>query len=98
VLAFARPILANSTWIEAGAAQVVDLISQGCGPGWHWSNRRGWNWGRCVRDWPWLSSVNFFPALQNLRKDPCALPRKRPPLCTLPRMRTRTSPVYILWH
>jgi hypothetical protein len=50
VLAFARPILAKSAWIEVGMAQIVDLMAQGCGPGWHWSNRRGWNWGRCVRD------------------------------------------------
>ena len=51
VLANARPTLAEPTWLQVGVARLADLIAEGCGPGWHWSNRRGWNWGRCVRDW-----------------------------------------------
>ena len=49
--AHARPILAEPTLLEIGIAHLVDLMAEGCGPGWHWSNRRGWSWGRCVRDW-----------------------------------------------
>jgi hypothetical protein len=49
-LANARPTLAEPTWLQIGVASLADLIAEGCGPGWHWSNRRGWNWGRCVRD------------------------------------------------
>ena len=51
VLAHARPILAKPTLFVIGVAHLVDLMAEGCGPGWHWSNRRGWNWGRCVLDW-----------------------------------------------
>jgi hypothetical protein len=50
VLAHAHPIMAHSARLGIGMARLVDLMAQGCGPGWHWSNRRGWNWGRCVRD------------------------------------------------
>jgi hypothetical protein len=46
----ARPILARPTVFRIGLAHLVDLIAEGCGPGWHWSNRRGWNWGHCVLD------------------------------------------------
>jgi len=52
VLANARPTLAEPTWLQIGVARLADLKAQGCGPGWHWSNRRGWDWGLCVRDWP----------------------------------------------
>ena len=48
VLANARPTLAEPTWLQTGVAR---LTAEGCGPEWHWSSRRGWNWGRCVRDW-----------------------------------------------
>jgi hypothetical protein len=52
VLACAAPILAKPSLFEIGVARLVDLMAEGCGPGWHWSNRRGWNWGeRCVLDW-----------------------------------------------
>ena len=51
VLANSRPTLAEPTWLQVGVARLADVIAEGCGPGWHWSNRRGWNWGRCVRDW-----------------------------------------------
>jgi hypothetical protein len=51
VLAYASPILPKPRLLRIGVAHIVDLIAEGCGPGWHWSNRRGWNWGRCVRDW-----------------------------------------------
>jgi len=50
VLAHARSILARPTLFEIGVAHLVDLMAEGCGPGWHWSNRRGWNWGHCVLD------------------------------------------------
>ena len=50
VLATIRPILASPTMLEMGAAYLVDFVTEGCGPGWHWSNRRGLNWGRCIRD------------------------------------------------
>jgi hypothetical protein len=50
VLAPPRPILAKPTLFGIGVAHLVDLMTEGCGPGWHWSNRRGWNWGRCVLD------------------------------------------------
>jgi hypothetical protein len=50
VLAPSRPILAKPTLFGIGVAHLVDLMAEGCGPGWHWSNRRGWNWGRCVLD------------------------------------------------
>ena len=46
----ARPILARPTVFRIGLARLVDLIAEGCGPGWHWSNRRDWNWGHCVLD------------------------------------------------
>jgi hypothetical protein len=47
----AGPTVVKSTLFEIGVARLVDWMAEGCGPGWHWSNRRGWNWGRCVRDW-----------------------------------------------
>jgi hypothetical protein len=50
VLAPSRPISAQPTLFGIGVAHLVDLMAEGCGPGWHWSNRRGWNWGRCVLD------------------------------------------------
>ena len=50
VLAHARPTLAKPTLFEIGVEYLVNLMAEGCGPGWHWSNRRGWNWGHCVRD------------------------------------------------
>jgi len=50
VLAPSRSISANPTVFGIGVAHFVDLMAEGCGPGWHWSNRRGWNWGRCVLD------------------------------------------------
>jgi hypothetical protein len=37
--------------LQIGMARIVGAVAEGCGAGWHWSNRRGWNWGRCVRDW-----------------------------------------------
>jgi hypothetical protein len=43
-LAQARPTLAKTTLFEIGIEHLVDLMAAGCGPGWHWSNRRGWNW------------------------------------------------------
>jgi hypothetical protein len=51
VLAYASPILAKPTLFAISLAHVADLMPEGCGPGWHWSNRRGWNWGCCVLDW-----------------------------------------------
>jgi hypothetical protein len=51
VLAHARPTLAKPSLFEIGVEHLVNLMAEGCGPGWHWSNRRGWNWGHCVRDW-----------------------------------------------
>ena len=63
VLAHAGPILAKPTLFGIGVAHLVDVMAAGCGPGWHWSNRRGWNWGRCVLDRrpvggpsPWISA------------------------------------------
>ena len=50
VVAPTRPILANSPLLETGVAYLASLMAEGCGPGWHWSNKGGWNWGRCVRD------------------------------------------------
>jgi hypothetical protein len=50
VSAPSRPILAKPTLFRIGVAHLVDFMAEGCGPGWHWSNRRGWNWGRCVLD------------------------------------------------
>ena len=51
VLTQARPILAKPTLLGIGLVHLIDLMAEGCGPGWHWSNRRGWNWGHCVLDW-----------------------------------------------
>jgi hypothetical protein len=51
VLANARATLAKPSLFEIGVEHLVNLMTAGCGPGWHWSNRRGWNWGHCVRDW-----------------------------------------------
>jgi hypothetical protein len=45
-----RPILATPTLFGIGVAHFANLMAEGCGPGWHWSNRRGWNWGRCILD------------------------------------------------
>jgi len=50
VLAHATPILTKSNLFEIGVTHLVDLMAEGCGTGWHWSTRRGWNWGRCVLD------------------------------------------------
>src|SRR5215468_5950546 len=50
-LAPTRPILANPTLLEFRVAYLAYFAAEGCGPGWHWSNKRGWNWGRCVLDW-----------------------------------------------
>jgi hypothetical protein len=50
VSAASRPILAKPTLFTIGVVHLVDLMAEGCGPGWHWSNRRGWNWGHCVLD------------------------------------------------
>ena len=50
VLAASRTISAKPTLFGIGVTHLVDLMAEGCGPGWHWSNRRGWNWGRCVLD------------------------------------------------
>jgi hypothetical protein len=50
VLAPTRPILASPTLLEMGVAYLADFVAEGCGPGWHWSNKRGWNWGRCILD------------------------------------------------
>jgi hypothetical protein len=51
VLTYARPISPKPPLLQIEVARVVDVVAEGCGAGWHWSNRRGWNWGRCVRDW-----------------------------------------------
>jgi hypothetical protein len=51
VLAHARLTLAEPTLFEIEGAHLIDLMAEGCGPGWHWSNRRGWSWGHCVLDW-----------------------------------------------
>jgi len=51
VLAYANAILPGPPLLQTGMSHIVDLMAKGCGPGWHWSNKRGWNWGRCVRDW-----------------------------------------------
>ena len=52
VLAHPRPTLAKPTLFAIGMEHLVSLMAEGCGPGWHWSTRRGWNWGgRCVLDW-----------------------------------------------
>ena len=51
VLAHARQTLAKASLFDIGMERLVNLMTEGCGPGWHWSNRRGWNWGHCVRDW-----------------------------------------------
>jgi hypothetical protein len=44
-------ISANPTLFEIGVKNFVHLMAEGCGAGWHWSNRRGWDWGRCALDW-----------------------------------------------
>ena len=48
----ATPLAANPASIELGAAHPVELVRDGCGPGWHrgrwrdeWGPRR---WGRCI--------------------------------------------------
>jgi hypothetical protein len=51
VLSPTRPILASPKLLEIGVAYLANVMAEGCGAGWHWSNKRGWNWGRCVRDW-----------------------------------------------
>jgi len=50
VLAYANAMLPGPPLLQTGMSHIVDLMAKGCGPGWHWSNRRGWNWGCCVRD------------------------------------------------
>jgi len=50
VLACANAILPGPPLLQIGVSRIVDLMAEGCGPGWHWSNGRGWNWGRCIRD------------------------------------------------
>jgi hypothetical protein len=40
---------------DLNAAPPVELVREGCGPGWHrhhWRDRWGyWHWGHCVRNW-----------------------------------------------
>ena len=50
VLAYANALLPGPPFLQTRMSHIVDLMTKGCGPAWHWSNRRGWNWGRCVRD------------------------------------------------
>jgi hypothetical protein len=41
--------------VLVGATQPIELVAQGCGPGWHRHHWRGywghWHWGRCVPNW-----------------------------------------------
>jgi hypothetical protein len=45
----------KSTMSELGSAPPVELVREGCGPGWHrhhWRDRWGyWHWGHCVPNW-----------------------------------------------
>jgi hypothetical protein len=51
VSAQAGPSLTKSGLVEVGAAHLAELIAEGCGPGWHWSQRKYWNWLHCALDW-----------------------------------------------
>jgi hypothetical protein len=51
VLAHAGLISAKPTLLEIEFERFVDLMAEGCGPGWHWSNRRVTG-GRPRVDWP----------------------------------------------
>ena len=48
----AAPIATKVMRAELGAPPSIELVRQGCGPGWHrthWRDRYGyWHWGRCV--------------------------------------------------
>jgi hypothetical protein len=52
VSAQAAPVVSKAAIAERGAAPQIELIRQGCGPGWHragWRDHYGyWHWGRCV--------------------------------------------------
>jgi hypothetical protein len=51
----AAPLAAQANRVELGAAPPIELVAQGCGPGWHrraWRDGWGrWHWGRCIRYW-----------------------------------------------
>jgi hypothetical protein len=48
----AAPLSPNPASIELGATPPIELVSQGCGLGWHrvrWQDHWGyWHWGHCV--------------------------------------------------
>jgi hypothetical protein len=48
----AAPTVNKAVIAERGAAPQIELVRQGCGPGWHrvgWRDRAGyWHWGRCA--------------------------------------------------
>jgi Spy/CpxP family protein refolding chaperone len=51
----APPAPAKALPAREGAAPPIELVAQGCGPGWHrhgWRDYWGrWHWGRCVPNW-----------------------------------------------
>jgi hypothetical protein len=52
VSAQAAPIATRPIQAKIAAAPSIELVRQGCGPGWHrtgWRDRYGyWHWGRSV--------------------------------------------------
>jgi hypothetical protein len=51
----AAPNPAKVTGTELGAVPSIELVAEGCGPGWHrhhWRGRWGyWHGGHCVPNW-----------------------------------------------
>ena len=51
----AAPLAGKANRVELGAAPPIELVAEGCGPGWHrrhWRDYWGrWHWGRCVPNW-----------------------------------------------
>jgi hypothetical protein len=51
----AAPIPKKGMMASLGLAPVVELVAQGCSPGWHrghWQDPSGeWRWGRCFPNW-----------------------------------------------
>jgi hypothetical protein len=46
---------ARSAMADLNATPPVELVREGCGPGWHrhhWRDRSGyWHWGHCAPNW-----------------------------------------------
>ena len=51
----AVPVPKNAVPVSLGPAPLVELVSEGCSPGWqrgHWQDASGeWHWSHCFPSW-----------------------------------------------